>query len=134
LGRWATFLARGADGVPAEKTNEEMWFPQVMYFPSEWVLGWGLGLMLFNHQGTIYGGHAGAMAGHLAAVYIDRKTRTGAAALTNASTGVDTDLLAVSLAAKTNELLPEPIEPLRPEEPAPDAARAVLRRWGAPRS
>jgi CubicO group peptidase (beta-lactamase class C family) len=63
LGRWATFLARGADGVLAEKTNEEMWFPQVMYFPHDWVLGWGLGLMLHNHEGTIYGGHGGAMAG-----------------------------------------------------------------------
>jgi CubicO group peptidase (beta-lactamase class C family) len=129
LGRWATFLARGADGVLAERTNEEMWFPQVMYFPHEWVLAWGLGLMLSNHEGTIYGGHGGAMAGHLAAVYIDRKTQTGAAALTNAGTGVDMDLLAVSLAAKAEELWPEPIEPWRPEEPPPDDVRAILGRW-----
>jgi CubicO group peptidase (beta-lactamase class C family) len=129
LGRWATFLARGADGVLAEKTNEEMWFPQVMYFPHEWTLGWGLGLMLYNHEGTIYGGHGGAMAGHLAAVYIDRKTETGAAALTNAGTGVDLDLLAVTLAAKANELWPAPIEPWRPEQPPPDDVRAILGRW-----
>jgi CubicO group peptidase (beta-lactamase class C family) len=129
LGRWATFLARGADGVLAEKTNEEMWFPQVMYFPHEWTLGWGLGLMLYNHEGTIYGGHGGAMAGHLAAVYIDRKTETGAAALTNAGAGVDLDLLAVTLAAKANELWPAPIEPWRPEHPPPDDVRAILGRW-----
>ena len=129
LGRWATFLARGADGVLGEKTNEEMWFPQVMYFPHDWVLGWGLGLMLFNHEGTIYGGHGGAMAGHLAGVYIDRKTQTGAATLTNAGTGGDMDLLAVSLAAKAKELWPEPIEPWRPEEPPPDDVRPLLGRW-----
>ena len=129
LGRWATFLARGADGVLAEKTNEEMWFPQVMYFPHEWVLGWGLGLMLYNHEGTIYGGHGGAMAGHLAAVYIDRKTKTGAAALTNAGTGVDMDSLAIALATKANELWPAPIEPWRPEQPPPDDVRAILGRW-----
>jgi CubicO group peptidase (beta-lactamase class C family) len=129
LGRWATFLACGADGVLAEKTNEEMWFPQVMYFPHQWVLGWGLGLMLYNHDGTIYGGHGGAMAGHLAAVYIDRKTKTGGAALTNAGTGADMDLLAVTLAAKAKELWPAPIVPWRPEQPPPDDVRAMLGRW-----
>ena len=32
------------------KTVEEMWFPQVMYYPDDWVLGWGLGLMLYNQR------------------------------------------------------------------------------------
>jgi CubicO group peptidase (beta-lactamase class C family) len=129
LGRWATFLARGADGVLDAKTNEEMWFPQLMYFPHDWMLGWGLGLMLFNHEGTIYGGHGGAMAGHLAGVYVDRKTQTGAAALTNSGTRGDMDLLAVTLAAKARELWPEPIEVWRPEEEPPADVRAILGRW-----
>ena len=60
-------------------TVEEMWFPQVMYYPDDWMLGWGLGLMLYNHDGAIYGGHGGAMAGHLAGVFINRKTQIGAA-------------------------------------------------------
>jgi len=129
LGRWATFLAAGADGVLDAKTSEEMWFPQLMYFPHDWVLGWGLGLMLFNHEGTIYGGHGGAMAGHLAGVYVDRRTQTGAAALTNSGTRGDMDLLAVTLAAKARELWPEPIEPWRPEETPPPSIRALLGRW-----
>jgi CubicO group peptidase (beta-lactamase class C family) len=129
LGRWATFLARGADGVLDAKTNEEMWFPQLMYFPHEWVLGWGLGLMLHNREGTIYGGHGGAMAGHLAGVYVDRKTQTGAAALTNSGTRADMDVLALDLAAKAKELWPEPIEPWRPEEEPPAQVRAILGRW-----
>src|SRR4029077_14917021 len=90
LGRWATFLARGADGVLDPKTSEEMWFPQQMFFPDNWVLGWGLGLMLHNHEGTIYGGHGGAMAGHLAGVYVDRKTQAGAGAPANSRSPGDT--------------------------------------------
>jgi CubicO group peptidase (beta-lactamase class C family) len=130
LAAWATFLARGADGVLDEQTVEEMWFPQVMYFPDEWILGWGLGLMLYNKDGTIWGGHGGAMAGHLAGVYVDRKTQIGAAALTNSGTRGDMDLFAIALAQKARELWPEPVEPWRPEaEPPPDDARALLGRW-----
>jgi CubicO group peptidase (beta-lactamase class C family) len=129
LGRWATFLARGAEGVLDAKTNEEMWFPQVMYYPHDWVLGWGLGLMLYNQGGSIYGGHGGAMAGHLAGVYIDRKTQTGAAALTNSGTRGDMDLFAISLVAKAKELWPEPIETWRPEQEPPAEVRAILGRW-----
>ena len=56
----------GDDDVLAAKSVEAMWFPQVMWDPADWMLGWGLGLMLFNHEGRIYAGHGGAMAGHLA--------------------------------------------------------------------
>ena len=129
LGTWATFLARGADGVLEEQTIEQMWFPHGMYMPDNWVLAWGLGLMLTPHDGAIYGGHGGAMAGHLAAVYIDRKTQVGAAALTNSGTRGAMDLFAVELAAKAKEIWPEPIEPWQPEEEPPAEVRAVLGRW-----
>ncbi|HVC87194.1 MAG TPA: serine hydrolase domain-containing protein [Gaiellaceae bacterium] len=129
LARWATFLARGADGVLDPKTVEEMWFPQVMYYPDDWVLGWGLGLMLFNQNGKIFGGHGGAMAGHLAGVVVHRKTQTGAAALTNSGTRGNMELFAISLAEKALELWPEPIEPWRPEADPPGDVRALLGRW-----
>ncbi|HEV2591156.1 MAG TPA: serine hydrolase domain-containing protein [Gaiellaceae bacterium] len=129
LATWATFLARGAEGVLDEKTIESMWFPQVMYFPDRWVLGWGLGLMLYNHEGTIYGGHGGAMAGHLAGVYVDRKTQVGAAALTNSGSRADMDMLAIELAAKARELWPEEIEVWRPEEEPPANIAAILGTW-----
>src|SRR6478752_6033194 len=48
LTRWAAFLAEGAADVLDAKVVAEMWFPQVMYYPDEWVLGWGLGIMLYN--------------------------------------------------------------------------------------
>jgi CubicO group peptidase (beta-lactamase class C family) len=129
LGTWATFLARGADGVLAGTTVEEMWFPQVMYYPDSWVLGWGLGLMLFNQNGSIFGGHGGAMAGHLAGVFVNRKTQIGAAALTNSGTRANMELFAVSLVEKAMELWPEPIEAWRPEADPPDDVRALLGRW-----
>jgi hypothetical protein len=129
LARWATFLARGEDGVLAPETVEQMWFPQVMYYPDDWVLAWGLGLQLYNQDGKIFGGHGGAMAGHLAGVYVHRKTQVGAAGLTNSGTRGDMDAFCLRLAAKAMELWPEPIEPWRPEEPPPDDVRPLLGRW-----
>jgi hypothetical protein len=129
LGRWAAFLAAGRDGVLAPSTVEEMWFPQVMYFPDEWILGWGLGLQLFNRDGRIWGGHGGAMAGHLAGVYVDRKTQIGAAALTNAGTRADMDGTAIALATQALEVWPEPIEPWRAEAEPPAAIGALLGQW-----
>jgi CubicO group peptidase (beta-lactamase class C family) len=129
LARWATFLARGEDGVLDPKTVEEMWFPQVMYYPDDWVLGWGLGLTLYNQGGVIFGGHGGAMPGHLAGVYVNRKTQIGAAALTNSGSRADMEGLAIQLAAKAMELWPEPIETWRPEEEPPPDVRALLGVW-----
>ena len=128
LARWATFLARGEDGVLDPKTVEEMWFPQVMYYPDDWVLAWGLGLMLYNQSGTIFGGHGGAMPGHLAGVYVNRKTQVGAAALTNSGSRADMDEFAIKLAAKAMELWPEPIETWRPEEEPPRGRPQAPRR------
>ncbi len=129
LARWATFLVRGEEGVLVPSTVQEMWFPQVMYWPDDWTLGWGLGLMLQNRDGTIYGGHGGAMPGYLAGVYIDRKTEIGAAALTNSGTRANMDELCIALAAKAKELWPEPVETWRPEQEPPDDVRALLGVW-----
>ncbi|HUZ80890.1 MAG TPA: serine hydrolase domain-containing protein [Gaiellaceae bacterium] len=129
LARWATFLARGTDGVLDATTVEEMWFPQVMYYPDDWVLGWGLGLMLYNQNGKIFGGHGGAMAGHLAGVFVNRKTQIGAAALTNSGTRGNMELFAIALAEKAMELWPEPIEVWRPEAEPPGDVRPLLGRW-----
>jgi len=129
LARWATFLARGEPGVLEPTTVEELWFPQVLLDPDAWTMGWGLGLQLVRHEGTIFGGHGGAMPGHLSGVYINRKTQIGAAAVTNSGTRADMDSLAISLAAKAMELWPEPVEPWhREEEPPPDVA-ALLGVW-----
>lgn len=105
LGRWASFLARGADGVLDTTTIEQMCFPQVMYYPDKWILAWGLGLMLVSDEGVVYAGHGGAMAGHLSGVYVNRETQIGAAAVTNSGTRGDMDMTAIRLAAKTGRSL-----------------------------
>jgi len=129
LGRWATFLARGAEGVLDARTVRQMWFPQAMFDPDDWTLGFGLGLMLLSYEKRIYAGHGGAMAGFLAGVYVDRKSGVGAAAVTNSGTRGEMDLLAVRLAAKTLELWPDEIEPWHPEDDPPDDVRSLLGRW-----
>ena len=129
LTRWAAFLADGADGVLDPKIVEEMWFPQVMYYPDEWVLGWGLGIMLYSNDGAIYGGHGGAMAGHLAGVYVNRKTGLGAAGLTNSGTRGNMDLFAIALAKAAAEIWPPAIEPWQPEQEPPADVRPLLGRW-----
>jgi CubicO group peptidase (beta-lactamase class C family) len=129
LCRWARVLAEGQERVLAPRTAEEMWFPQSMYFPDRWVQGWGLGLMLFNRDGKIWGGHGGAMAGHLAGVVVDRTTGIGAAALTNSGTHGEMDELAMKLGETTVELWPEEIAPWKPEEEPPPEVRTLLGRW-----
>jgi hypothetical protein len=106
-----------------------MWFPQGMYDPNDWMIGSGLGLELYNRDGRIYGGHGGAMAGHLAGVYVDCRTGIGAAAVTNSGTRGEMDLFAISLAATAIEIWPEPIEPWQPEPEPPADVRAMLGRW-----
>jgi CubicO group peptidase (beta-lactamase class C family) len=129
LGRWAGFLAAGHDDVLTAARVEEMWFPQVMYDPSDWTLAWGLGLMLYNQGGRIYAGHGGAMAGHLAGICVDRTTESGAATLTNSGTRGNMEQFAIALAAKTIEVWPPAIEPWQPERDVPDDVRPLLGRW-----
>jgi len=126
---WARVLAEGREGVLDAAAAEAMWFPQVMYHPDKWVLGWGLGLMLANRDGRIWGGHGGAMAGHLAGVYVDRKSGVAAAAFTNSGTRGDMDNFAITLGEKTLELWPEDIEAWTPESEPPAEVRALLGRW-----
>jgi hypothetical protein len=129
LARWAAFLASGHEGVLDKQVIEEMWFPQVMYYPDDWTLGWGLGLMLVNRDGVIYGGHGGAMAGHLAGIFVDRKARIGAAALSNSGTRADMETFAVDLAARARDLWPPAVEHWQPEPEPPADVRALLGRW-----
>lgn len=129
LGRWAVFLNAGREGVLAESTIDEMWFPQVIVNPDDWAQGWGLGLELQSRDGRIFGGHGGAMPGFLAGVYVNRKTKVGAAVLTNSGTRAATKEIALTLATKTIDLWPAAVESWQPEPEPPAEIRAILGRW-----
>jgi CubicO group peptidase (beta-lactamase class C family) len=126
---WATFLVGGRDGVLDAATVDEMWFPQVLVDPDKWDRGWGLGLELLDRDGRIFGGHGGAMPGHLASVYVHRGSGVGAAVVTNAGTRGQTAELALELAVTTIDQLPAEIEPWRPETEPPADVRPLLGRW-----
>jgi CubicO group peptidase (beta-lactamase class C family) len=126
---WASFLASGRDGILDAATVEEMWFPQVMVNPDRWDRGWGLGLELLNRDGKIFGGHGGAMPGHLAGVYVHRESGIGAAVLTNSGTRAPTTDAALELATTTFEHWPPETAPWRPEAEPPEAVRSLLGRW-----
>jgi CubicO group peptidase (beta-lactamase class C family) len=126
---WAAFLTEGREGVLARETVEEMWAPQVMWDPDDWLLAHGLGLMIARRDGRILAGHGGGMPGHLSGVYVARKDGIGAAALTNSSAGTNMELLALELAEIAIDALPAEPDPWRPGEPAPDRFRSALGRW-----
>ena len=92
LARWLDFLAAGHPDVIARGTLLEMSRPTAP------ATDYGLGLRLLRDPtGRALVGHTGSMPGFLATAFVDQKTREGVVALTNATTGVGTDRLALSL-------------------------------------
>ena len=107
LCRWASFLAeRRTTTCSTRRRVEEMWFPQVMYYPDDWILGWGLGLMLYNQRrrastaATAVRWRATSQASSSTA-----RRRSARAALTNSGTRGDMELFAIELAAKDDRAL-----------------------------
>ena len=64
-------------------TLEEMSHVRAMVDHAGWTVAWGTGLELYRRGETLFVGHGGAMPGHLAGLVVDRKTKIGAAVLTN---------------------------------------------------
>jgi hypothetical protein len=61
---------------------------------------YGLGVrLLATPSGSVLVGHTGSMPGFLATAFVDQDSRDGVVALTNATTGVATDRLALDLLA-----------------------------------
>ncbi len=128
LARWAVFLVEGHDDVLAVETVDELWLPQVMVNPDRWIVGWGIGLELIQRGERIFGGHGGAMPGFLAGVYVNRATKTGAAALTNSGTAGVKEL-ALSLATTTLDMWPADPIVWTPEAEPPAEIAPLLGRW-----
>ncbi len=86
---WGQFLAGGRPDLLDPSTLHEMTVPVTD--------GYGLGLRLTANAGGVLVGHTGSMPGFLAALFVDPGSGIGAALLTNATTGVDPEQLAMDL-------------------------------------
>ena len=129
LGRWAAFFADPDPAVLADRTVEEMCYPQAMYDVDEWTLGWGLGLMLHRRGDRVLVGHDGAMPGFLAGMAVRRPAKVGAVALVNTSAGADPGALAVDLVLRVLDDDPDVTETWRPGPVVPEHLEELLGQW-----
>ena len=129
LARWGAFLAGGDDRVLAPSTLEEMAHVRAMVDHDGWKLAWGTGLELYRSGDHVFVGHGGAMPGHLAGLVVNRKTKIGAAVLTNTGAGASPEKLALDLAVAAIEALPETADAWQPAEAAPPEIEPLLGRW-----
>lgn len=86
---WAQVLGGAHPEVIAPATLAEMQRPVLP--------GYGLGLMLGVHPGGRLVGHDGSMPGFMASLQVDPDSGIGAVVLTNATTGIGVQDLAISL-------------------------------------
>ena len=129
LARWGSFLAAGDDRVLKAATLEEMSHVRVMVDHERWALGWGTGLELYRSGEYLFVGHGGAMPGHLAGLVVNRKTRIGAAVLTNTGSGAAPEQLALDLAVAAIEALPAATDAWQPDGQPPAEVEPLLGRW-----
>lgn len=127
LARWLDFLATGHPEIVARETLLEMAAPVVPATgsPEE---DYGLGLRLLRTPHGTMVGHTGSMPGFLATAFVDQDTRCGVVALTNATTGVGTDQLALDLVAGADGSV-EPVEPWVPSSEVPELVAELLGLW-----
>ena len=106
LARWGSFLVSGDDRVLSAATLEQMSHVRAMVDHAGWTVAWGTGLELYRRGESLFVGHGGAMPGHLAGLVVDRKTKIGAAVLTNTGAGASPEKLALDLATAAIAALP----------------------------
>ena len=94
-----------------------------------WTMAWGTGLELYRRGEHLFVGHGGAMPGHLAGLVVDRKTKIGAAVLTNTGAGAAPEKLALDLATAAIAALPAATDPWQAGEAAPAEIEPLLGPW-----
>ncbi|MDQ1656517.1 MAG: hypothetical protein QOD41_1600 [Cryptosporangiaceae bacterium] len=130
LARWALFLADPDPAVLAPATVDEMCQPAGIPDPDQWVVAWGLGLILAPQGGRIiHAGHDGAMPGFLAGAYFRRGTKVAAAALGSSGQAIGTVGLPHKLIAASLDADPPDADPWVPGEAAPAEYASALGHW-----
>ena len=129
LARWGSFLVSGDDRVLSAGTLEEMSHVRAMVDHAGWTVAWGTGLELYRRGESVFVGHGGAMPGHLAGLVVDRKTKIGAAVLTNTGAGAAPEKLALDLASAAIAALPAAADLWQAGDAAPAAIEPLLGPW-----
>ncbi|MFJ2867535.1 serine hydrolase domain-containing protein [Kitasatospora sp. NPDC087314] len=129
LARWAAFLAAGDDKVLAADTLAEMRRPATGPEDANWTSAYGLGLQLRRDEGRVLYGHTGSMPGFTAGLWVSEQDGLAAVALSNATTGANTSLLAAELIALTAEHEPRLPEPWRPLPEVDEELLALTGPW-----
>jgi CubicO group peptidase (beta-lactamase class C family) len=120
LATFATFLSFGNPTVLADQTLIEM---RAAVPPA---MDYGLGIRLLPYAGGVLSGHTGSMPGFQAMLFVDPLAHTGAAALTNATTGFSGTELALEL---LGDRTPTSVAPWQPTESVPEWARELIGYW-----
>jgi CubicO group peptidase (beta-lactamase class C family) len=122
LGRWLAFLASGHPGVLSRETLGEM------AHPAGPATDYALGLRVLGAPTGVLVGHTGSMPGFLATAFVDQDSGDGVVALTNATTGVSTDQLALDLIAGADPAA-VPARPWAPSYDVPEGVAELLGLW-----
>ena len=128
LARWATFIGGDtADVLPGDTLTEMLTPMAVADVPgAPWTSAQGLGIQLWNVDGTRYAGHGGSMPGFLAGLRVAVDGPDGVVVFTNATTGLSgpfsSDLL--TIAAED----PTPPAPWH-TRPVPPDVMEILGTW-----
>ena len=118
---WGQFLGGSRPDLLAPETLREMQTPVEP--------GYGLGLMVGLHPGGRLVGHDGSMPGFMASVHVDPDSGIGAVVLTNATTGIAPQELAVSLIEGDPDAADERPAAWRPTVALPDDVVGVPGMW-----
>ena len=118
---WGQFLGGHRPDLLARETLEEMGRPVEP--------GYGLGLMVGLHPGGRLVGHDGSMPGFMASLHVDPDSGIGAAVLTNATSGIAPQELAVSLIEGDPDASDEGPAPWRPTTALPEDVVGVPGVW-----
>ncbi len=116
---WGQFLAGGRPDLLDPSTLHEMSTPVAESY--------GLGLRMTANAGGVLVGHNGSMPGFLASLFVDPGSGIGATVLTNATTGIDSERLAIDLI--DGDFIDDVPPPWRPTVQVPRAVEGLPGLW-----
>lgn len=128
LGRFGAFLIGDTADVLSAGTLEEMRDPSGVDPTATGWSAYGLGLQVVRVDERTYVGHGGSMPGFLAGVLVDVAERTGAVSLTNATSGMDGELLQRMLTT-VREREPHVVDAWAPLRDRDDEGLALTGTW-----